>query len=347
MTMPLHINRPRCSLCLLSFSIHNIPWVLITPIGHAHEALVGKWPWHCISTGQDGCKELTSQWANGHNVANLQAKPIPINLIWSESAHWSGNFGVRKILRALIFIVPMVTPIMPRWANDHDLTRLHAKTVVMNLIWSESTHWLLSSGVHKIPEVLITPMGTPIMPPCANCHDVAHLQAKAFPMNFIWSELAHWLPRSGIHKIPGAHITHNARMGIWPWRCTSTGQYGSSELNLEWIGQGVAEFRRPLVSRSPYFNMPKGTPMWPSWANDYNTACLQTKMVPMNLIRNESAQSLMSNGVRKFWDWQTDAVIGDLRTQSLNVNSLRPCGVYMTSMNFVISGSGKVCLAPS
>ena len=50
-------------------------------------------------------------------------------------------------------------------------------------------------------------MGTPIMPPWANDHDVAHVQPETVLMNLIWSESAQWLPTSGVREIPGALIT--------------------------------------------------------------------------------------------------------------------------------------------
>ena len=52
----------------------------------------------------------------------------------------------------------------------------------------ESSQWLLSSDIFKIPETLITPMNMPIMPPWANDQDIAHPQAKMVPINLIWSE---------------------------------------------------------------------------------------------------------------------------------------------------------------
>ena len=44
--------------------------------------------------------------------------------------------GVSKIPGALI--TPMGMPMGARWANDHDVAHLQTKTVLMNLIWSES-----------------------------------------------------------------------------------------------------------------------------------------------------------------------------------------------------------------
>ena len=105
------------------------------------------------------------------------------------------------------YFTPKGTPIWHAWANDHDVAHLQAKTVPMNLIWSESSQWLLSSSVPKIPKALITPIGTPIWPPWANDYNIAHLQAKAVQMHLIWSESSQWLPSSGIRQIPRVLIT--------------------------------------------------------------------------------------------------------------------------------------------
>ena len=68
-------------------------------------------------------------------------------------------------------------PLCPYGQNHHAVAYLQAKTVPMNLIWSESAQWLWSFSVRKIPGAFIMPMGMPIMPPWANDHDNAHLQA--------------------------------------------------------------------------------------------------------------------------------------------------------------------------
>ena len=38
-----------------------------------------------------------ARWANDHDVAHLQAKTIPMNLIWSESAQWLWSYSIRKV----------------------------------------------------------------------------------------------------------------------------------------------------------------------------------------------------------------------------------------------------------
>ena len=85
----------------------------------------------------------------------------------------------------------------------------------MNLIWRESTWWLLCSGVRKVPRTLITLVGKPMRPRWGNHYDVAHLQAKTVPMNMILSESDRLLQSSSIRKISGALITPMA-MPMWP-----------------------------------------------------------------------------------------------------------------------------------
>ena len=52
----------------------------------------------------------------------------------------------------------------------------------------------------QISEALIMPMVMPMIPPSANCYDVAHLQVKTVAMNLIWIESAQWLLSYGICK---------------------------------------------------------------------------------------------------------------------------------------------------
>ena len=87
-------------------------------------------------------------WVNGHDIAHLQAKTIPMNLIWSKTAPWVLCSGVNKISGAII--TPMGMPIMPTLANDHGIAHQQAKTVPMNLIWSELAQWLPSYSIHKV-----------------------------------------------------------------------------------------------------------------------------------------------------------------------------------------------------
>ena len=90
--------------------LQRVSTVLITPV-----TSMDKSPWHCTCTGQDA-----AQW-----------------VLMSSSIH--------KILRALMHIG---MPIRPWWANNHDVAHLQAKTVLMNLIWSESAHgfWHLQAS---------------------------------------------------------------------------------------------------------------------------------------------------------------------------------------------------------
>ena len=117
-------------------------------------------------------------WANDQDAAHLQAKTVHIHLILNELAQYLLSSGFCEIPGA--FIMPLGMPTTPPWANDQDVAYLQAKMVPENLIWSESTQWLLSSGVRNIPGAFIMPMGMPILPPWAN-DLVAHLKAKTSP----------------------------------------------------------------------------------------------------------------------------------------------------------------------
>ena len=197
----------------------------------------------------------------------------------------------------------------------------------MNLNWSESAWWRLSSGLCKTPGALFMSMGMPVwarfandhyfahlqpstaqgslfMPMCttmrpwwANDHDVAHLQTKTVPMNLIWSESVQWLLSSGICNVnfqetslcPWAHLCGpDKQMTMVLFICTTV-QNDSKEFDLEWIGPVVAEF--PGVCKVPRaFIMPVDTPMWPQWTNDHGVAHPQVKTVPINFIWSESVQ---------------------------------------------------------
>ena len=149
---------------LLSSDVRKIPWALIMTLGMPIMPM-GKWQRRCTSTDQDGSNALDMElidpvvakfrrlldsrglyhaqgmpimppWANNYNVAHLQAKTVPIHLIWNESALWLLSSGVRKNPRALI--MPMDMPIMPVWANDQYAEHIQTNTFPSNLIWSES-----------------------------------------------------------------------------------------------------------------------------------------------------------------------------------------------------------------
>ena len=102
---------------------------------------------------------ITLPWANDRGVAHLQAKTV-------ESAYWLLGYGIGKNPWGLI--TPMSMPITPQWSKNHDLAFLQTKTVSMNLIWSESAHWLLGYGIRRIPGALIKIMGMSIMSLWAN-----------------------------------------------------------------------------------------------------------------------------------------------------------------------------------
>ena len=154
---------------------------------------------------------MRSRFANYHGVAHVQAKMIPMNLIWSEWAQWLLSSGICNISGALI--TPMGMPIMPPWANYHHNAHPQAKTVQINLIWNEPAQWLLNSCVCKIPEARVTPNGTPLMPPWANDQNTEHLYAKTVPMGMML----------GVNQPSGCWVMASARFQeplSHPWACS-------------------------------------------------------------------------------------------------------------------------------
>ena len=82
-------------------------------------------------------------------------------------------------------------------------------------------------------------------------------------------EMAQWLWSPNVCNSPyyACGHAHVARMGKWPWCCTSTCQEDSNKLDLELICRVVAEFWHPLHFGNPYHThgdihvAPKGK--WP------------------------------------------------------------------------------------
>ena len=133
-----------------------------------------------------------AQWANDYAIAHVGSTKLEMALwLWSQNVckNWSA------------ISMPVGSPMWPWWANDHNVAHPHTKIVPVNLIWSESTQWLLGSNIRKILGTLITPMATPMWPQWVNDHDDAHLKAKMVPLHLIWSEYAQWLVSSSIHKV--------------------------------------------------------------------------------------------------------------------------------------------------
>ena len=188
-------------------------------------------------------------WANNHDVTHLQAMAVPMNLIWSESTQWLRRSGV-KIPGALS--TPMGTPIIPPWANDHNAAHVRGGTVPMHYFRVNRPCDCAVPASTRFQEPLSRPWKHPLCLNGANNHNVAHLQAKTVPQN-LKSDSAQWSLSSGARKIRETLITDSrtlyyahghayvAPKGKWPQRCTSTDWYSSNELDLELIGQVVAE----------------------------------------------------------------------------------------------------------
>ena len=66
--------------------------------------------WCYTSADQDGGNKLDFMWIvpqlpNDYGASHLQDNMIPINLIWSESAHFLRNYGVRKVQYHIIWTI--------------------------------------------------------------------------------------------------------------------------------------------------------------------------------------------------------------------------------------------------
>ena len=233
-TVPENLIWSESAQWLQSSSIPKIPGALITPMDiHIMP------PWQMTMTLYIyGRRRFQWTW-----------------LFWSERIQWLLSSDIHKISGARI--TPMVMPIMPPWVKDHDVAHVQAKTIPINLIWSELVSWMPSSSGHKIPGAFITAMGMPILPPWANDHRDAHLQTKTVPMNLILSKLAQWLLSSVIHKILEAFIMPMG-MAIMPHDVAKT-----VPMNLIWSGS-AQWLQRSNARKIPGARItPMGMPIMP------------------------------------------------------------------------------------
>ena len=84
---------------------------------------------------------MWSRWVNDHDIAHVQSKTIPMDLIWTESVNWLLINVVRKVPRA-----PAHVDQISKWPRHHTST---GKMVPMNMICSESAPWLPSSSIYS------------------------------------------------------------------------------------------------------------------------------------------------------------------------------------------------------
>ena len=142
-------------------------------------------------------------------------------------------------------------------ANDQYVAHLQTKTVPKNLIWSELVQWLWSSSV---PQDSRSPYHThehahnAVMSKWSWCC-ICTVQDSSIELDLEWIGpvvAEFWRPQNSRNPYHAYGHAHYAPMGKWPWRYTSTGKYGSKELDLKWIGHVVPQFRRRHDSRTPY-----------------------------------------------------------------------------------------------
>ena len=162
----------------------NLPWgnwfrcpqggTLVTPQWAPPCGPIGKGPWHCTSTSQYGPNKLDLEWigcwvtdvqvsksayyARGHvRVAPMQ-RAVILHIYRPRRFQWTW-FGVNPpggcwIPASARIQEPLLRswahPLWSWWTNEHDDVHLQAKTVPVNLIWSESDMWLHSYGVHEV-----------------------------------------------------------------------------------------------------------------------------------------------------------------------------------------------------
>ena len=86
---------------------------------------MGKWPWHCTSTGQDSSNELNLEW---------------ICPVVAEFWHLQDQ-------GALILTAAMGTPISPWWANDHRCT---GQDSFNEFDFELISQWLLRFSICKV-----------------------------------------------------------------------------------------------------------------------------------------------------------------------------------------------------
>ena len=149
----------------------------------------------------------------------------------------------------------MGTPILPPWAKDHDVAHLQAKTVPMNSIWSKMRR-AKDCGISasaEFQEPSSRPWARQLCP-----HRQMTIPLPMYrPRRFRWT----WF---GLNRPRGCGVPASSKFQeplSRPWarplcrhgQITATGQDGSKELDLGWIGLVVAELRRPQDSTSPYY----------------------------------------------------------------------------------------------
>ena len=152
--------------------------------------------------------------SNDHDVAQLQVKTIPQNLIWYKSIQWFQRYGFRKVWPKCCLIWQVFGPgACPYGANGQITMALHNYR-------SRQVHGTLN-GVN----------------PSSSFRDMR--SAKSGPNLWqIWQVFAHGQ-------------AHMGQMGIWPWQCTPTGLDNSTELWMEKIHQAVTEIWVPQVWQPP------------------------------------------------------------------------------------------------
>ena len=188
---------------------------------------MGKWPWRCTSTGQGSSKELDLEWI----CPVVAGSQHPQDSMSPYHAHGHAHMGKWPSLCASTG---------QDGSNEFDL---------------EWIGWVPASTRFQGP--LSCPYGHAHYAPMGkwqwHCTSTGQLSSNELDLEWIDpvdAKFWHLQDFKGLYHAHGN--AHYAHMGQWPWRCTSTGKNDSKELDLEWIGPVVAEFRRPQDSKGLY-----------------------------------------------------------------------------------------------
>ena len=145
-------------------------------------------------------------------------------------------------------------------------------------------------------EKIITPMATPMWTRWGNDHDVAHLQAKTFPMSSIWSESVQWLLNYGTPRFQECFLRKWARPSDTDGQMTMTLHIYRRLFQRTWFG-GY------WVTVSPKFGLARGR-NWRTDKRDYSTAPFFTSGLDLQKLILLSCAPSKTNAVElTWWAW--------------------------------------------
>ena len=146
----------------------------------------------------------------------------------------------------------------------------------------------------------------PIMPPWANDHDAAHLQAKTVPMKLIGSKSAQWLCVQASVRFLDPYHTHGHAHYAPPLQQMTMALHIYRPRQFQWTRFGVSQPCSCGVSVLARFQEPLTRP----WACPLCPHGQIVRLFQRTWIRSEWAQWLLSSSIRKI----PEALITDSRS---------------------------------